>query len=781
MKKLNSAHLLVLFTLNCYILSSQIKIDTTLLSINDTVHNFYVIKNNITLNSSQFLNNATSYCRLGTSNQFSILESRIDSLHETHQKLTQKVNGIPIENSKIILHSDKNLRLTAINGVIENNIGSINTTPNITAQTAIINAINLSENKAFLWQDSLNEKKIREVAQDSTATSYPTATLIIAKNNSQLYNLPSNYFLAYKIAIHYADRTSLVYYVDAHTGAITKTENGSRACFNSNTKISKNQEIEGNPITPLNTTSTCKAYCQTGTAKVYYYPNQYIYTERFIYGLVYCNYRLRESCSSTDIYVTDGATDFHDGTNNWVSPNDIYGTTTFFSLSWANRFWQGYLGRNSFDDNGHNIEAQVGSSYATQWNTSNDILTVGPTGGNTTFGVAIGNWMNSLDIMGHELTHGVTHSICNLDGHGESGAIDEGISDIFGTLTEFWAANHINIGKSGNYDIGEDVSSDCGKRRSLSNPELYCCPNTYGGTNWVGTNDISISNDLGGIHHNCGVLGKWFYLLAEGGSGTNDLGNQYCVKAIGQDDASWILYEAMRCNMTHTTNYNDLRFFTEYQAFRYYGFSPQYAAVQQAWYAVGLDYDLNSTGLPINIFGKTETTNKNYNYNARMQVYNYVTNPSTIVDMSSNDNIWFFSEDPPQTAGAVAKDVYIKSGSEFHAYIAPACSGGARMGNPNQTSTNENFLEKTSSNQYTKSDFVIMPNPTTGIFKLQTNTDLEYPKQIIIRNVMGQTIRNIENVSSFENEFNLSKENAGIYVINVYYNDKVMSKRIIIE
>jgi Zn-dependent metalloprotease len=336
----------------------------------------------------------------------------------------------------------------------------------------------------------------------------------------------------------------LIYYINASDGSVIKTEDPMRSCFDSNLIVKDKNNNNNNDnkaiYLPNNTTSSCAADCQTGTADLYYYGNQYIYTERFLHSLVNCTHRLKEVCTGTYVYVKNGLNDFRDASNNWTNSNDARGTTTFWSLSWANRFLATYLGRNSFDDNFHQIEASIGAGYTTQYNTTDKKITVGTTTGNTS-----GNWAGTLDIMGHELAHGVTDTECQLVNYGESGAIGEGISDIFGTMTEYWTARYKNLGRTPNYDYAEDISSTCGIRRSLSNPENYCCPNTYmAGPYWQDPSNTT--NDNGGVHYNAGVLGKWFYLLAEGGNDINDLGNQYCIEGIGQDDASWILYEAMR-------------------------------------------------------------------------------------------------------------------------------------------------------------------------------------------------------------------------------------------
>jgi bacillolysin len=774
MKKIKTIYIASSLLINSLVLTSQISIDTTILSINDTASHFYVIKKNINYTTEQFLANSKLLCKLESNNKLEIISSRIDSLGQKHEKFIHSINGIPIEYSKIIFHSDKNGRLSTINGVIENKTENISTVPNISAETAIDNVINFSENKEFLWLDSLYESNIKVESGNQLATSFPVADLIIIKNNTLLYNSPQNYILAYKIAIHYANRNSLVFYVNASNGTIIKTDNPMRSCnAKSHNKIDDNIKKEGTPLSN-NSSSACADDCQGGTAHLYYYPDQYIYTERFLFGLVNCTYRLKEVCSGTYIYVTKESNDFRDVTNLWTNLNDKKGTTTFWCLSWANRFWSTYFGRNSFDNNFHQIEADVDASWDTQFNTSNNKITVGTSGGASLTGAPIGNWLSTIDVLGHELAHGVTDNETQLINYGEGGAIGEGISDIFGTLTEFWTARYKDLGRLPNYEYAEDVFSACGKRRSLSNPEDYCGASTYmAGPNWKDPNDLSPNNDFGGVHYNAGVLGKWFYLLAEGGNGTNDLGNQYCVEGIGQDDASWILYEAIRNYMTSTTNFNDLRVFTEVTAFQYYGSSsPNYHAVSNAWYAVGLENHPSFGGLPLNIFNKTETVNNNYHYNTRINVAKYIVNPSVVVNMSSNDYIHLSSTSPD--------DVIIKSGAEFHAYIAPGCTDGSRMSNLLTYSTEETSTQnKKIKNNENNTEINVFPNPNTGEFKLTLNNEIELPYSIIIRDVLGKELISIQNPNKYEFNFDLREYNSGIYFINVFYNGRILSKKII--
>ena len=195
----------------------------------------------------------------------------------------------------------------------------------------------------------------------------------------------------------------------------------------------------------------------------------------------------------------------------------------------------------------------------------------------------------ALDIVAHEFTHLVTFykTISGLEYQGESGALNEGFSDIFAILTEGYT--------NGKYDwlIGEKVFlKEPYFLRSMSNPELVKQPNTYGkGKFWIDPSNTSEENDYGGVHSNSGILNYWFYLLCNGGSGINDNQHSYEVKGIGIDKASEIVYNTWMNRLTGRSTYADAResFIKEVTSNSKYGKgSPEHKAVVNAWHAVGV-------------------------------------------------------------------------------------------------------------------------------------------------------------------------------------------------
>lgn len=193
----------------------------------------------------------------------------------------------------------------------------------------------------------------------------------------------------------------------------------------------------------------------------------------------------------------------------------------------------------------------------------------------------------SLDVVGHEITHGVTEYSANLAYSYESGALNESFSDIFGESIEKFATG------TNDWLMGADLGTPF---RSMSNPKDYYQPDTYKGSGWS-----TGSSDNGGVHTNSGVQNHWFYLLSVGGSGSNDNGNSYNFSGIGMTKAYKIAYRNLTVYLSSNSDYYDARSGAIQAARDLYGNdSNEEAAVTNAWYAVGVgnSYDVGSTPPP---------------------------------------------------------------------------------------------------------------------------------------------------------------------------------------
>ncbi len=110
--------------------------------------------------------------------------------------------------------------------------------------------------------------------------------------------------------------------------------------------------------------------------------------------------------------------------------------------------------------------------------------------------------------------------------------------------------------------------------------------NFYQGQGWVDTS--AINNDYGGVHTNSGVFNYWFYLLANGGNGTNEAGYQYSVSGIGLDDAVQICYLMNAAYLNSNSTFLQARQYSKIAANQLGYNNSVIAQIEEAWKAVGI-------------------------------------------------------------------------------------------------------------------------------------------------------------------------------------------------
>jgi thermolysin len=256
-------------------------------------------------------------------------------------------------------------------------------------------------------------------------------------------------------------------------------------------------------------------------------------------------------------------------------------------------YYRTTFGRNGIDGSGGPLINTSITSKRTKLITSGvhystSYVNAGWTGSSMLYGDGDGvtaGPLTSLDVVGHEFTHGVTQHEAGLIYTGESGALNEAISDIFGSMIEARTK-----GLSANtWKIGEEcwtpaIAGDA--LRYMDEPHRasekgYTAdddPDHY-------TERYMGSLDNGGVHVNSGIVNKQFYLLAMGG--THHLGGS--MTGIGTTAASAIWYHALADYMTSSTDFAGARVATINASNALYGAgSTQSAAVAQAWSLVGV-------------------------------------------------------------------------------------------------------------------------------------------------------------------------------------------------
>ncbi|MCK5326600.1 MAG: M4 family metallopeptidase, partial [Woeseiaceae bacterium] len=151
------------------------------------------------------------------------------------------------------------------------------------------------------------------------------------------------------------------------------------------------------------------------------------------------------------------------------------------------------------------------------------------------------------DVVGHELTHGVTENTSALLYYYESGAINESLSDIWGEFVDL-SNSAGDDSPSVRWLIGEDLPSSIGVIRDMADPPATGQPDRMSSPFYY-----TFSGDNGGVHFNSGISNKAAYLLTDG-----DTFNSYTVNGLGLGKVADIYYEAQTNLLTSGSDYADL-------------------------------------------------------------------------------------------------------------------------------------------------------------------------------------------------------------------------------
>ncbi|WP_317445492.1 M4 family metallopeptidase [Streptomyces collinus] len=293
-------------------------------------------------------------------------------------------------------------------------------------------------------------------------------------------------------------------------------------------------------------------------------------------------YNLARKTSGTGTLVSSTTNVFGTGTASSSSSDQTAAADAAYGAAETWDFYKNTFGRSGIKNNGVGAYSRVhyGNAYVNAfWDDSCFCMTYGDGSGNV-------DPLTSLDVAGHEMSHGVTSNTAGLNYSGESGGLNEATSDIFGTGVEFYANNSSD---PGDYLIGEkiDINGDGTPLRYMDKPSKDGGSADYWSSS-VGSKDV---------HYSSGVANHFFYLLSEGSGAKTINGVSYnsptyngaAVTGIGRAKALQIWYKALTTYMTSTTNYKAARTATLNAASALYGStSAEYKAVAAAWTAVNV-------------------------------------------------------------------------------------------------------------------------------------------------------------------------------------------------
>ncbi len=187
-----------------------------------------------------------------------------------------------------------------------------------------------------------------------------------------------------------------------------------------------------------------------------------------------------------------------------------------------------------------------------------------------------------LDVIGHELTHGVTDFSSGLISENEPGALNEAFSDIMGTSVEFFYQPAGTGPLQADYVIGEDVVTP-GGIRNMANPGALGDPDHY-------SKRFTGREDDGGVHINSTIVSHAFYLAIEGGTNRTSGLSVQGVGAANREQMEKVYYRAFTQLMPANATFAVARTVTIQAARDLFGAgSAPERAVTQAWTAVGVN------------------------------------------------------------------------------------------------------------------------------------------------------------------------------------------------
>ncbi|MFE4968509.1 M4 family metallopeptidase [Streptomyces sp. NPDC056660] len=290
-------------------------------------------------------------------------------------------------------------------------------------------------------------------------------------------------------------------------------------------------------------------------------------------------YSLNNATSGTGTLMTDADDVWGTGSG---SNTQTAGADAAYGAQTTWDFYKNTFGRSGIKNDGVAAYSRVHYSTAyvnAFWDDSCFCMTYGD-------GTSSTHALTSLDVAGHEMSHGVTSNTAGLDYTGESGGLNEATSDIFGTGVEFYANNSSDVG---DYLIGEkiDINGDGTPLRYMDEPDKDggSADSWYSG---VGNLDV---------HYSSGPANHMFYLLSEGSGSKTINGVTYnsptsdgvAVAGIGRAAALQIWYKALTTYMTSSTNYAAARTAALNAATALYGASStQYAGVANAFAGINV-------------------------------------------------------------------------------------------------------------------------------------------------------------------------------------------------
>ncbi|HKQ80210.1 MAG TPA: M4 family metallopeptidase [Blastocatellia bacterium] len=481
-------------------------------------------------------------------NKFELLSAEEDDLGLTHVRLKQLHQGLPVFGGQIVTHLD-NERARPLSGN-SFEIGNVKTTPTLTPEEAL-------------------QKAKEKLGYSGKFSREPQVELMLLPHAVFKEVQDTRVTLVYRVELPVEDgseKTGLhQYFVDARDGSVV--------WYYDNLMKGTGHSVYSGDV-------------QVASSRQFVFGSglRFVMQDFGRGGMFVTDMNNSSDLSVTGMIFIDNDDIWGDVQTNNNRQSAAVDAHHGAALTW-DYFLSGY-GRRGIDGNGYRLRSRV------HWGVN--IFNAAWNGVDVTYGDGFGAPLVTVDIVGHEITHGLTENTADLIYAKESGALNESFSDIFGAMVEQYS------GLNPDYLIGEDTGSAL---RSMSNPAAFGDPDHYSKRIFQANCSPNGFNDNCGVHSNSGVSNNAFYLLAEGGANAT---SGISVPAIGRDKAERIFYRALTVYLSPTSKFIDARNATLRAAADLYPASVR-DAVAKAWDAVGVEaYTHVATG-DFNGDGRAET------------------------------------------------------------------------------------------------------------------------------------------------------------------------------
>ena len=454
-----------------------------------------------------------------------------DKLDQAHQKFDQTYKGIPIYGAEIILHTDSDGHINLLNG---NYYSSDQLDHDHDLVLTALEAQDIVRSTLKNYRADL-EKKLKSKAFKIEFDQWKT-DLVLYPDEGEIR-------ISYHIEVYANLGDFRTFIVDATNGTILNEF--SNICSihghgHSHSTGENNMTLISGPETAtasdlVNVSQTINTYSSNGTFYL-------IDISRSMFdgdqsrlpddaNGVIGTLDAKNTAPQSDDFRYD---DVKSNNNSWSSSRE--GVSAHFNAGRAYEYFNQVHGRESTNNKGANILSFVnvadedgGSMENAYWN---GLAIWYGNGGNDFLPLAI-----ALDVAGHEITHGVVQEEANLTYQGESGALNESFSDIFGTMIE-----------RQNWSIGEAVMRRGGALRNMADPHNGASRGDFG-NGWQPKHydeRYMGREDNGGVHLNSGIPNHAYFLFQQ---------------AIGDDiqKAEQVFYRALTTYLTKSSKFIDAR------------------------------------------------------------------------------------------------------------------------------------------------------------------------------------------------------------------------------